>query len=63
MNRDESYLLDIYEYAEAAQAFIEGMGVEAFELGSQSNISLVWHVVQVSILELLQYIEPLLPKQ
>lgn len=110
MNRDASYLLDIYRYAEEAQSLVAGMNAEAFELDRRTqlatlytitvlgeavkrlspefrnqhttiawrqiagmrdklihdyrdvNISRLWIVLQVNIPELIEYIQPLLPK-
>lgn len=110
MDRNQSYLLDVYQAAVEARQFVEGMDAEAFKadrktqlavlysitvLGEavkrlspefrtehsvvawrqmagmrdklvhdyrQVNVSMVWLVLQRDIPELIEYVEPLLPR-
>ena len=44
MNRDESYLLDIYQHAMDAQSFVKGMDSDAFELDDKTQAAVLFKI-------------------
>lgn len=47
MNRDESYLLDIYRYAQEAEELVEGFDVEEFELNRQAQYAILYTITVI----------------
>jgi len=44
MNREESYLLDVYNYAQEAKQMSEGMDIEDFKLDKQAQYAVLYAI-------------------